>query len=802
MKQSKPIRKAGFRIGFFSCVARPVRRGRATAAGRGRRVLFPILFALFALAGCFLLDRLLPPPSFEDTPAHTQTVLARDGSVLRAFPDDRRVWRYPVSLEEVSPLYLEAMLRYEDRFFYRHPGVNPVAFVRAGWQWLSNGRIVSGGSTITMQVARLLEPYPRTLGGKLRQSVRALQLELRHSKKAILTYYINHVPMGGVLEGVEAASRGYFGKASLDLSHAEAVLLAVLPQSPSRLRPDRHPERAQQARDKVLDRLQGQWPAAILREARQEPVYALDLRSPHLAPLLAERLRRVEPRAGRIHTTIDAQMQATVEQLVLDRIQQLPPRVSMAVLVMDNHNAEVRAYAGSADFSDSARFSHVDMVRALRSPGSTLKPFLYGMALDEGLIHSESLLTDVPRSFAGYQPGNFQQSFNGAVSVSEALTKSLNVPAVEVLEQLGPLRFAAQLRQGGLQLALPDGAEPNLALILGGAATSLEQLVGAYSALACGGLALRPRYTPEVPLQKRRMLSEGAAFIIRDILESGGAMEQRLGTRAGARQGVAWKTGTSFGFRDAWSIGVSDHYSIGVWVGRPDGTPNPGFFGANVAAPLLLDLFRALDPGPPTPRQPPATVSRAEICWPLGLRPSGPDDPNCLERRSAWLLHRTTPPTFADPVSRDPLQRSYFTDQSRTVRLHPDCSQGRALVLVQGVRWPSLLEPWLTPEQRRRSQPPPWAAACGGAKGPSHRLTIAGLRDGAVLRRAADGSAPVVELRAHGAERELFWIVNGSLAARTKPGAGYSHCFTEKGEHALTVLDGQGAYDRITVEVR
>ncbi len=794
-------RKNFFRVVLFLPSWRAAGQ-KGAARIRGGRGRFAVFLLLFAAAGLVLLDRLLPPPPLADPLAHTQTVLARDGSVLRAFPDSRRVWRYPVSLEEVSPLYLEAVLGYEDRFFYRHPGVNPAALVRSAWQWLTSGRIVSGGSTITMQVARLLEPPPRTLAGKLRQIARALQLELRHSKKTILTHYINHVPMGGVLEGVEAASRGYFGKASADLSHAEAVLLAALPQSPSRLRPDRYPERAQQARDKVLGRLQGRWSAEILRETRQEPVYALNLEAPRLAPLLAERLRRLRPQDSRIVSTIDAQMQATVEQLVLDRIQQLPPRVSMAVLVMDNANAEVRAYAGSADFSDPARFSHVDMVRGLRSPGSTLKPFLYGMALDEGLIHSESLLADVPRSFSGYQPGNFQQSFSGAVSVSEALTKSLNVPAVEVLEQLGPLRFAAQLRRGGLQLVLPDGAEPNLALILGGAATSLEQLVGAYSAFARDGLALRPRYTAEEPLQERRMLSAGAAFIIRDILQSGGAMEQRLGTRAGARQGVAWKTGTSFGFRDAWSIGVSSRYSIGVWVGRPDGTPNPGFFGANVAAPLLLDMFHALDPGPPAPRQPPETVSRAEICWPLGGRPSAPDDPNCLERRSAWLLHRTAPPTFVDSVSGGTLHVSYYTDPAGSVRLHPDCSQGAAMVLVQGVRWPTLLEPWLNPEQKRRSLPPPWTAACGRTQRPNHALTIAGLRDGAVLRRAADGSAPVVELRAYGAERELLWFINGSLAARTEPDAGYSHRFTEKGEQVLTVLDGQGAYAHITVEVR
>ena len=305
------------------------------------------------------------------------------------------------------------------------------------------------------------------------------------------------------------------------------------------------------------------------------------------------------------------------------------------------------------------------------------------------------------------------------------------------------------------------------------------------------------------------MLSEGAAFIIRDILESGGTVEQRLGTRLGARQGVAWKTGTSFGFRDAWSVGVSDRYTIGVWVGRPDGTPNPGFFGANVAAPLLLDLFHALDTAAPAPRHPPVSVSRGEICWPLGLQAKGMDDSACLERRSAWLLNNTAPPTFADPLYQGNLRYSYYTNSSHTARVQPGCSgaesegdNGADIQLVQAVRWPAMLEPWLSPEQRGTSHPPPWSAACGKQEQAGHVLSISGARNGMVLHRAADGSIPIVELRARGAGNSVFWLVNGKLVARTRAGESYRHRFSEAGEQALTALDKQGAYDYVTLFVR
>lgn len=760
--------------------------------------------ALAALLTLLLItDQLFPPPLPGRSAPHAQVVVARDGTPLRAFPDCAHIWRHPVRIEEVSPRYVEAVVGYEDRFFWWHPGVNPLALMRAAGQWLQHGRIVSGGSTLTMQVARILEPTPHTLPGKLRQITRALQLELRLSKREILELYLTFAPMGGVLEGVEAASRAYLGKPAKRLTESEAALLAVMPQSPSLLRPDRYPERARVARDKVLARMVKVWGDTAVADARQEPVIAQTVREPLLAPLFAERLRRLKPRETRIDTTLDATVQNTVEQLLASRLAVLPPRVSMAALVVDNATLEVRAYAGSADFTDDERFAHLDMVQAGRSPGSTLKPFLYGLAMDEGLIHSESLLADVPQSFSGYQPGNFQANFSGPVGMTEALQKSLNVPAVEVLDRLGPQRFVSLLRRGGLKLELPRGATPNLSVILGGVAVNLEGMVGAYTALARKGVSGKPRYLPGAKLEEARMMSEGAAFIIRDVLESGGPVTRQLESGVGAQRGIAWKTGTSFGFRDAWAVGVSDRFTVGVWVGRPDGTPNPGFFGANIAAPLLVDIFSAVDDAPPLPRKPPSMVTQARICWPLGVRADAIPPELCHLERTAWILNDAAPPTFPDRLRGGSPRYTDYRDVTSGQRVRANCAPG-AMSAVEMARWPAALEPWLDAALRQRALPPPWAAECAKAQAPEAGLKIVGISDGETIRRAgvSQGQAPELRLEARGGQEELIWLVNGHQIGRVAANRSLTQKFPEAGRYQITVMDDAGRYDRVEISVR
>jgi penicillin-binding protein 1C len=782
---------------------------RRSRARRCLRVIAIVLVALLLVA--FILDRLfplhLPAPDTGST-----VVLARDGTPLRAFADSDGVWRYPTSAKQVSPLYLTALLNYEDRWFYRHPGVNPYALLRGFAGGIVHGHIVSGGSTLTMQVARIIEPgshglRQHTFRGKLVQIFRALQLEAHLSKAQILDLYLNHAPFGGPIEGVEAASWAYLGKPATRLSHAEAALLAVLPQSPSRLRPDRHPEAARAARDKVLHRMRdlGVWSAAEVRDAAIEPVVARSLRAPLSAALLAERLQRQQPTARRITSTIDANLQRAAEDRVSAYLSRLPAHTSAALLVVDNASLEARIYVGTSDFADPQRHGYIDMVVAPRSPGSTLKPFLYGLALDDGLINSESLLVDAPQDFGGYKPGNFDEAFSGPVSAAEALQRSLNVPAVDVLDRVGPNRFVARLAAGGVDLGLPAGAQPNLSIILGGASTRLENLVGAYTAFANGGIAGTPRYTEEQPSRPRRLLSPGAAWIIRDILADNPA-DVEGGPLAGAinrHAAVAWKTGTSYGYRDAWSIGVTDRWTIGVWIGRPDGTPSPGQYGAVTALPLLFQIVDMLPSRGGRTNAQPASVSRREICWPLGGAFESTPTNLCRQRRNAWVLDDALPPTFAE---RDLGAWSAGLISLRVngngQRLSGAC-HARHEHTIQLARWPALATPWLSEDDRSSSALPPLAPGCAAdSLDVANPIRIAGLSNNVTLRKAPHSGEPLrVTLRTLGAQGTVQWLLDGRLQGSSENAEAFSLSLLQPGHHTVTALARNGAFSSLQVTV-
>jgi penicillin-binding protein 1C len=794
--------------------AEPQQRGKparfprmGTLVSRGLPWLRWGTVALLSLL--LVLDLAFPPPLPRSRDTST-LVVASDGTPLRAFADAEGVWRYPADTTTVSPLYLQALLTYEDRWFWRHPGINPWALLRAGKQWLFERRIVSGGSTLTMQVARILDPHTRTPWGKLKQLLRALQLEAHLSKTQILDLYLERAPYGGTIEGVEAASWAYLGKSAADLSQAEAALLAVLPQSPSRLRPDRHPQAAQRARDKVLARMAelGTWSTDDVADARIEAVVARSLKQPLHAALLAQRLRSQWPRVAQIQTTIDSGLQRTLEERVAAYFSQLPERTSAALLVMDNTTLEARAYVGSVAFADKARLGHVDMVQAWRSPGSTLKPFLYGMALDDGLIHSESLLVDAPQSFGGYRPGNFDAAFNGPIGAASALRLSLNVPSVDLLDRVGPARFAARLGNAGINLRFPRGTQPNLTLILGGTGARLEDLVGAFAALNRDGIAGRVRYTPDEPRIERRLVSPGAAWIVRDILESNPRPGYGVGTfDTGSRPRVAWKTGTSYGYRDAWAIGSTHRYTVGVWVGRPDGTPLPGQYGAVTALPLMFEVIDSLpqQPGDSTARSMPASVSEVEICWPLGIAAAQTPPAMCQRRFPAMVLDEGIPPTFAERDARLwQSGRLRFQIDGRTGRrLSPGCEAAGTVEEREIARWPALASPWLSVAQRHAQSLPPLAAQCiDDGRQSDGTLHIDGLNDLATLARAPGAAhGPRLQLRALGTEATVEWLLDGRWIAKTHGARTFTREFDTPGEYTLTALAADGAWTRIRFRV-
>ncbi|RMP59563.1 hypothetical protein ALQ18_04288 [Pseudomonas marginalis pv. marginalis] len=770
-----------------------------------RLLRWAVAAVLLVVALLWLADRIWPLPLPADDLA--RVVLAEDGTPLWRFADANGVWRYPVQSSEVSPYYLDALLTYEDRWFYQHPGVNPLALARASWQNLTGARVVSGGSTLSMQVARLLDPHSRTLHGKLRQLWRTAQLEWHLSKEQILTLYLNRAPFGGTLQGVAAASWAYLGKSPAQLTHAEAALLAVLPQAPSRLRPDRHPLRAQQARDKVLRRL-GEfqvWPQSAVDEALEEPLLLAPRLEPSLAPLLARRLNRADS-PPLIRTTLDATLQRRLEDLLLGWRARLPEHTSAAILVVEAETMAVRAYLGSVDINDAKRFGHVDMISALRSPGSTLKPFLYGMALDDGLIHSESLLQDVPRRYGDYRPGNFSMGFSGAVPASTALSSSLNLPAVQLLEAYGPKRFAAQMRIGGMPLALPALAEPNLALILGGAGSRLEDLVGGYSAFARDGKSANIRLQPDDALRERPLLSPGAAWIVRRILSGQARPDRDARAELVQRPALAWKTGTSYGFRDAWAIGVGPRYLIGVWIGRPDGTPVPGQFGLASAAPLMLQVHDVLSNrdsqrGVSAPVKPvPANVGVAAICWPLG-QPMSRSDPNCRRQRFAWTLDNTTPPTLQaldQPLSVG-LKETVWVN-AKGLRVDAQCPGAVAKDIAL---WPAPLEPWLPKVERREARipaadtdcPPPALAAASP-------LSIVGVREGDQLRLPAGSQQGLrLKISALGGSGRRWWFLNGAPLGDSGNQAFINAGFEQLGRYQLSVLDKAGQTARVEFSV-
>jgi penicillin-binding protein 1C len=569
----------------------PPQGGRERWGARLRKLSLAIACAavVLGLAATAWIISLGPAPRGEAL-AYSTMVFDRDGRLLRPYATPEGRWRLPATRADVDPRFFDILFAYEDRRFAQHHGVDVLALGRALFQLARNGRIVSGGSTISMQVARLLEPRAeRSFTAKLRQIVRAIELERALSKDEILALYLGLAPYGGNLEGIRAASFAYFGKEPRRLSLAESALLVGLPQAPELRRPDRSVEAARHARDRVLDRIAaaGIVPLDEVANARREAVPTGRKPMPMLAPHAADAVVAAAPERSIHRLTIDATLQKSLEDLARDRARALGPMISIAILALDHASGEILARVASADYFDATRAGQVDMTTALRSPGSTLKPFIYGLGIEDGLIHPETLIEDRPVRYGSYAPENFDLTFQGTVTVRKALQLSLNVPAVAVLDKVGASRFTARLEQAGGSLVLPKGEVPGLAMGLGGVGVRLIDLVALYGGIARLGTTITPTEQTDsgVPEPPRRLLDPAAAWQVANVLFGTPPPENAAGGR------IAFKTGTSYGYRDAWAVGFDGKRTIGVWVGRPDGAPVPGLNGRAAAAPILFDAF-------------------------------------------------------------------------------------------------------------------------------------------------------------------------------------------------------------------
>ena len=599
------------------------------------RRFVPFAVVLILWGGAILRDALddwvaatILPPVLVETSVEVRD---RHGKLMRVFPvEDGRV-RLALRVEQVDPAYLKMLITYEDKRFYKHSGIDARAMLRAVGQALVSGKVVSGGSTLTMQTARLLENSGTgRWAGKLRQIRLALALEKHLSKEEILTLYLAHAPYGGALEGLRAGSLAWFGKEPRRLTMAEAALLVALPQSPEARRPDRFPDAAKTARARVLTRV------GAPTQTRLAPIPQEMRPFVRLAPHLSDDVLARNPLATRHDLTLDAGLQMQMETLAARAVQGQAAGVSAAIVVADHRTGAVLASVGSPDYSaKGGALGFVDMTRGLRSPGSTLKPFIYAMAFDQGLAHPDTLIDDSPVAFGRYAPQNFDGQFRGELTVREALQLSLNIPPVLLMQELGPARLMGMMRKGGAKPQVEGAA--GLAVALGGVGLTLNDLVQLYGGLAQGGIVHPLTWEQGKTLQPRQILSHRAAWQVGHILAStappNGASDAR---------DIAYKTGTSYGHRDAWAVGFDGAHVIGVWLGRPDGTPVPGAFGGGLAAPVLFEAFGriAAQPTPLLP-PPPDTLLLSTAALPVPLQRFRP--------RNAVFSRSTTAPEVRFP---------------------------------------------------------------------------------------------------------------------------------------------------------
>ncbi|MDC0714677.1 penicillin-binding protein 1C [Stigmatella sp. ncwal1] len=779
-----------------------------------RRLVRGLLLLLSLLGAGGAAAWLVPLPERLASP-HSAVIEYRDGTPAHVFlaPDER--WRVLTRVEDVDPAYVRALLALEDRRFPWHPGVDPLAVVRAGVSNVVRGRRVSGASTLTMQLVRVLEPRPRTLFSKIIESFRAVQLELRMSKEALLASYLQFVPYGRNVEGVEAASLAYFGHRATHLSAAEIATLLAVPQNPNRRFPT--PENAGRlkvARDDIARRLlaEGALPLGPLSgqvtpgEAQAEvlatPVPRTLMPFPREAPHAAVWLRAQRPDVSRVRTTLEAGTQRLAERLMRDAAGELRPRgiYNGVAVVVDHTSAEVLALVGNFDFFDKRHGGQIAGFATPRSPGSALKPLLYAMGIDRGLMLPEHLVADTPESYGGYAPRNFDGRFMGLVRMEYALSQSLNIPFVRLLKGLGVERFLGTLRQAGVDSLASEPGHYGLSAAVGGLEVTPLELAGVYVALARDGRASVLKVLEEgVPASTpQELFSPGAAWLTRRAL----SLKDRPDFPArrkltGIPAQVHWKTGTSFGHRDAWAAGSGPRHTAVVWLGNFDSSPSVHLVGADAAGPLLFDMLEAIGPrGLATEADvavPPSDLTRVEVCAYSGHLPTEA----CVQRREVYARRESV------PTQRCPYHQKVEVDASTGLSVSPLCRAGREVESRVYLSWPASIRRWLTEQHRSLPTPPAYAPGCepGGAEHPPEILSPS---EGQVAL-LIPGVAPEqqeVPLEAEAAnDRELTWFVNGKFLGRARA-AERLWWTPAQGTHEILVTDDRGLTSRRLLVVR
>jgi len=774
-----------------------------------RGFVITFLVTLVGLGGAVGMAFVIPLPSrLSERPS--DVILWRDGSPAHVFlaPDDR--YRLPVAELPVDPAYEAALVAYEDARFWWHPGVDPLSVLRATVQNIQAGQVVSGASTLTMQLVRILEPRPRTLSSKVIEAMRAVQLELRFSKRELLDAYLQFAPYGGNREGVQTASLALFGHSAARLTRYEIALLIAIPQDPSHRTPGRaDPTELRSIRDQVAERLAragalplGNPPVTVQQALAHVadaklPTSLLPMprEVPHAARWLRAELRTPGPR-------LDSSLDAGVQRIVEAALRRVQPRAERAgarhgaVVVVAHDTGLVRALAGSFDFWAETPGAQIPGFVVSRSPGSTLKPLLYALAIDDGRSLPEHRVLDVPTRYGSYAPVNYLGSYDGVVRLDAALSRSLNVPFVRLLQDYGVGRFLGRMRLSGVRSLHSDPEHYGLSVITGGIELSPLDLARVYSALATDGRARELAFERDASSDPGgQVFGPGAAWLTRRALRIRDRPDFPHRARISAMpRDLHWKTGTSFGHRDAWAVGSGERYTVVVWLGNFDQSPSRWLVGADAAGPVLFDILEGLGDGWKTVLpSPPADLSPITVCALSGLQPTSA----CPSRMEALA------PTRSTPTQKCTAHRSVEVDSETGERVVPGCRDGRSLQTRHVVVWPAEVQRWLADTTAAESTLPPLASECR-ARALDEPLRIRSPEPGlvAVLLEGLSPHQQDIPLEAQAAGRAVLdWYVDGEWVARSS--AGERAWWTPRaGVHEIVVMDASGQRATQQLEVR